>query len=72
MASGGNARAMRLDELGTIAAGKRADIVVLNRDPLADLGALRDIDTVIKDGVVLWRRPKDESSAEARHFPSPF
>ena len=69
-ASSGNARAMRLDDLGSIAAGKRADIVVLNRDPLVDLGALRDTDTVIKDGVVLWRRPRDEASAEARHFPS--
>ena len=72
MASSGNARAMRLDEIGTIGAGKRADIVVLNRNPLADLGALRDIETVIKDGAVLWRRPRDESSAEARHFPSAF
>ncbi len=72
MASGGNARAMRLDELGTISAGKRADIVVLKRDPLADLGALRDIDTVIKDGAVLWRRPRAESSAEVEHFPSPI
>lgn len=53
MASGGNARAMGLDELGTIEAGKRADIVVLNRDPLADLGALRDIETVFRDGTAL-------------------
>ena len=57
MASGGNARAMRLKDLGTIGAGKRADIVVLGRDPLADLGALRDIDTVFRDGAVLWERP---------------
>ena len=57
MASGGNARAMRLDELGTIEAGKRADIVVLNRDPLASLGALRDIETVFSDGTVLWKQP---------------
>ena len=69
MASGGNARAMRLDDLGTIAAGKRADLVVLGRDPLADLGALRDVDTVIKDGAVLWRRPRDELGAETAHSP---
>ena len=46
-ATGGAARAMRLDdEIGTISAGKRADFVVLNRDPSADLSALRDIDFV--------------------------
>ena len=69
MASGGNARAMRLDDLGTIGAGKRADIVVLNRDPLADLGALRDIDTVIKDGAVLWKRPQDMARAVSKRSP---
>ena len=57
MASGGNAHAMHLDELGTIEAGKRADILVLNRDPLADLRALRDIETVFRDGAVLWKQP---------------
>ena len=71
MASGGNARAMGLEDLGTIEAGKRADLVVLDRDPLADLGALRDVDTVVKDGAVLWRRPTDESSAEAESRPPP-
>ncbi|MDE0203923.1 MAG: hypothetical protein OXK73_15990 [Rhodospirillaceae bacterium] len=35
----------------------RADIVVLNRDPLADLSALRDIETVFRDGAVLWKQP---------------
>ncbi|MGD9536337.1 MAG: amidohydrolase family protein [Alphaproteobacteria bacterium] len=56
-ASGGCARALRLDaNLGTIREGRLADIVVLNRDPLADLGALRDIDCVIKEGALLWSR----------------
>lgn len=57
MASGGNARAMGLGELGTVEAGKHADMVVLNRDPLADLAALRDIATVFRDGAVLWKQP---------------
>jgi len=56
-ASGGCARALRLEPtLGTIREGRLADIVVLNRDPLADLGALRDIDCVIKEGALLWSR----------------
>jgi hypothetical protein len=56
IASGGAARALRLEAtLGTIKEGRLADIVVLNRDPSADLGALRDVDCVIKDGAPLWR-----------------
>ena len=69
MASGGNARAMRLEELGTVEAGKRADIVVLNRDPLADLGALRDIETVFRDGVALWKQPGVTQGTEASRSP---
>jgi hypothetical protein len=46
-----NARAAGLDGVsGTIRAGLRADMVVLNGDPLANLSALRDIDTVLKAG----------------------
>ena len=69
MASGGNARAMRLEELGTIEAGKRADVVVLNRDPLADLGALRDIETVLRDGVALWTQPEEAQGTDASRSP---
>src|SRR5581483_11366666 len=42
-------------ELGTIATGKLADLVVVTGDPLADIGALRDcarIALVVKDGKV--------------------
>jgi imidazolonepropionase-like amidohydrolase len=46
-----NASAVGLDGVsGTIRAGLRADMVVLNGDPLANLSALRDIDTVLKAG----------------------
>jgi imidazolonepropionase-like amidohydrolase len=41
------------DSLGTIQPGKLADVLVLNRDPLQDLGALRDIAHVLKDGVIV-------------------
>jgi len=40
------------DELGVIAAGRLADLVILDADPLADSGNLGRIYRVIKDGVV--------------------
>ncbi len=43
----------RLDDFGTLEAGKRADVVVLAADPLADIRNTRAIDWVIKDGHVL-------------------
>jgi imidazolonepropionase-like amidohydrolase len=47
------------DELGTVAAGKLADLVVVRGDPLADIAVLRDIEhiaLVIKDGAVVANR----------------
>jgi imidazolonepropionase-like amidohydrolase len=38
-------------ELGTVEIGKRADMVILDGDPLENLGALRSIRWTIKDGV---------------------
>ena len=46
-ATGGAARVMRLDaELGTLQAGKQADLIVLNANPLADIRNTRQIDSV--------------------------
>jgi imidazolonepropionase-like amidohydrolase len=45
-ATGGAARILRLDNLGTIAAGKEADLVVLNANPLADIRNTREIESV--------------------------
>jgi imidazolonepropionase-like amidohydrolase len=45
-ATGGAARILRLDNLGTIAAGKEADLVVLNANPLADIRNTRQIESV--------------------------
>jgi len=56
-----SARAMRLDaELGTVQAGKRADLILVDGDPLKDIAALRRVTRVIHDGRVydaaaLWR-----------------
>ena len=44
-----------LDETGTLEAGKAADVVVVNGDPLADIKALHDVDTIVKQGSVAKR-----------------
>lgn len=50
------ARAYRKDgELGTIEPGKRADLVLLDADPLRDIGNVEKIAAVIKDGAVVDR-----------------
>lgn len=40
---------------GTIQPGKRADLLILNRNPLEDLAATREIDTIIQGGKVVDR-----------------
>jgi imidazolonepropionase-like amidohydrolase len=48
------AEAMRvIDRIGTVEAGKIADIILVNADPLADIRNMRQIDTVIFDGKVI-------------------
>ena len=43
------------DELGTVEAGRRADLVLLDSDPLADIANTRRIAAVIVGGVFLNR-----------------
>jgi imidazolonepropionase-like amidohydrolase len=43
----------QLENFGTLEAGKIADIVVLNADPLANIGNTREIDIVIKAGQII-------------------
>ena len=50
--AGGAALMGREAELGTIEAGKRADLVVLDADPLADIRNTRQIHRIVKAGVV--------------------
>ena len=38
-------------DMGTVAAGKLANFVILERDPLADIGNLRSVLTVVKHGL---------------------
>lgn len=54
------ARAFRLDgEVGTIEPGKRADLVLLDADPLTDIHNTRRIAAVLIDGVFLDRHALD-------------
>jgi imidazolonepropionase-like amidohydrolase len=67
------ARVMKIDkEVGTLERGKRADLIVVNGDPLADIRNARNVETVVSGGVVynpsdLWRsvgfKPWLESAA---------
>lgn len=41
------------DDIGTVEAGKLADVIIVNENPLADIRNLREIDTVIFDGRVV-------------------
>ena len=41
----------RLSEIGTLEPGKRADLVSVTGNPLADIGALRTVRLILQDGV---------------------
>jgi imidazolonepropionase-like amidohydrolase len=43
------------DDLGTLAPGQRADLLVVDGDPLTDITAVQRIHTVIKGGEVVVR-----------------
>jgi imidazolonepropionase-like amidohydrolase len=49
------AEAYKHDDLGSLEPGKRADLVVLDADPLADVRNYRRIAEVMKDGVLVDR-----------------
>lgn len=54
------------DDIGTIEAGKRADLVVVRGDPLRDLSALRNIQWTIRNGVSRTPQQWMGKSAPAR------
>jgi imidazolonepropionase-like amidohydrolase len=66
------ARVMKLDkETGTVEAGKRADLIVIDGDPLADIHNTRNVELVIAAGKMynsadLWRSAGFKPWKEAR------
>jgi imidazolonepropionase-like amidohydrolase len=59
------ARALRKEEeIGTLEAGKFADIVILNADPLSDIHNTTKIDAVLLRGQILNRTTLDATLAE--------
>ncbi|HLX46110.1 MAG TPA: amidohydrolase family protein [Bryobacteraceae bacterium] len=71
-----SARAMKLDrESGTVEAGKRADLILVDADPLRDISNLRKVSRVVANGWMydsakLWKsvgfHPQTPSGASAR------
>lgn len=54
------ARLLKIDDrLGTLEPGKLADVVAVTGDPLADISVLRNIDFVMKEGVVFKRKGRE-------------
>lgn len=51
------AEVLGVDDQGVVEAGKRADIIAMPGDPLADIGNTMKVDFVMKDGVV-YRTPQ--------------
>jgi len=46
------------NDLGTLEEGKLADLIMLDQDPVADVGALERVSWVMKDGVVIPLHPE--------------
>ena len=57
----GCARLMKLDEsLGTVDVGKLADLILLDADPLEEIGNTRKIDSVFAQGKFYTRQALDQ------------
>jgi imidazolonepropionase-like amidohydrolase len=50
------------DEIGSIEAGKFADIIAVSGDPTTDIGAMENVVFVMKDGEIIKQQlPADKS-----------
>jgi enamidase len=53
MATRNAAEHLGTNALGTIEAGKVADLILIDSDPTVDISALRDVLMVVKDGKII-------------------
>lgn len=60
----------KLAEMGTVETGKRASLVLLDADPLADISNVKRIDAVIVKGKLLDRATLDRMLADAEAYAS--
>ncbi len=58
----------KLRQVGTVEVGKTADLILLDADPLANIGNTRRISTVVTRGRVLDRATLDRMLTEAEAF----
>jgi len=57
------AKAFKLNDRGRVAAGLRADLLLVDGDPTTDILATRNIVTIWKNGTALDRKPESKKSA---------
>jgi hypothetical protein len=60
----------RETELGTVRAGALADLLVVDGDPSVDLGSLRRVRMVLKDGIQIHASPGPEPPSPRWHTPT--
>lgn len=57
---------LEMDKKGTILPGKEADLILLNKNPLADINNTRSIEAVFKNGAFYKRQQLDQMLEEAK------
>ncbi len=62
------AEAARKEDRGTVEVGRRADLVLLSADPLADIGNLKSVMTVVANGRLLERATLDRMLQDAENY----
>jgi imidazolonepropionase-like amidohydrolase len=66
------AKGLHLDqEIGTLEPGKRADLVLVDGDPLGDIRALRNVALVFRDGELVAEQGRIVLSGERARAGSP-